>query len=360
MTSVTTYFQFMNKVLTVLLVFFLSCLSLLFIIYIGRKPVSSEFIRLFPPHAAGIVRVFELPTSDLYLAGVSSTQVFLGSYSNLDELYALPCLGDSIPKPSNLQRIPIVRKSNQPISVGTRIAVDSPRFHLLDAIWANVYVGEFGKSDLTSHSLLDRSFSRALPISRTTYILMAFDSVSQSNSLLKLNIDSAVNCPRFILEKQLDGQFCTQGSLSYDASTHTLLFTYRYRNRTLSLDTNLRQLYRSKTIDPVDSVQLQLDTLLTDGISKVTFKAPPLVVNNLTAASYPYYYVQSAIRAANEDVQLASDHSVIDVYDIVTGDYISSFYLPDFDGVSFSDFRVHDNMLVAIYRKRLFVFKLRH
>lgn len=360
MACVTTLFYVMNKFLSLLSVFTLSCGALILLFYLRRSPAVGSFIRVFPPHAAGIANLIDLPASDLYIAGITPTQVYLGSYSNLDEIVTISYVADSSKQTGDLQRVPFFRNSGQSISVGTRSVVDSPRYYLLDAIWANVHIGEFGNSKLHSHQLSDRPFTRALPLSSASYIVMAFDSVARNNALMKVSTDQRfARQSVFILKKQLDGQFCTQGSLTYDSVSQSLFFTYRYRNQMIALDTNLRLRYQAKTIDPIDEVQLELDTLITDGIYRVTFKAPPVVVNNLTSVSSPYYYVQSAIQSEHEDPQLARKSSVVDVYEVKTGRYAYSFYLPNYDGISFSDFRVCHNQLVAIYGSKLFVYRLR-
>ncbi|MCG1037959.1 hypothetical protein KI686_16295, partial [Polaribacter sp. DS7-9] len=52
-----------------------------------------------------------------------------------------------------------------------------------------------------------------------------------------------------ILEKQIDGLFCTDGMLHYNRKRHQLIYLYYYRNQYILMDTLLNIVHKGNTID---------------------------------------------------------------------------------------------------------------
>ena len=159
-----------------------------------------------------------------------------------------------------------------------------------------------------------------------------------------------------VLEKQLDGKFCTDGMLLFDNYNSSLLYMYYYRNQFIVLDTNLHILAKYKTIDTTNKVSITLDTIYSE--NRVTFSSPPGIVNKRATLSNKLLFINSALKASNEDEQLNNQDNDIDIYRLDNGNYAFSFTLPAFRKQKLSSMIVSGNMLFGIYDSYLISFEL--
>ncbi|MEJ0031507.1 MAG: hypothetical protein WDO15_14545 [Bacteroidota bacterium] len=76
---------------------------------------------------------------------------------------------------------------------------------------------------------------------------------------------------------------------------------------------------------------------------------PPLVVNKGTGIDGKYLYVHSNLTARNESVDYAKNNSVIDIYNILDGHYVCSFYIENINGTRLQSFKVKNHVLIAVF-----------
>jgi hypothetical protein len=157
-----------------------------------------------------------------------------------------------------------------------------------------------------------------------------------------------------VLVRQVDGIFCTDGSINYSPTLDAFVYVYFYRNEYLGLDTNLNLVFRGKTIDTTSVAKIKV-TRLHD---RITMSAPPLVVNRISQVAGDELFVCSEHRATNEFESHWKELSVIDVYNIRDQSYKYSFYVPDFDNHRMESFLVHDDYLVAQFHTNFLLFRL--
>lgn len=73
-----------------------------------------------------------------------------------------------------------------------------------------------------------------------------------------------------------------------------------------------------------------------------------------------YLFVQSGLLANNENRELFSRASVVDMYEESNGRYRYSFYIPHFQEESLKSFHVNKNDLVALYDHYLVLYHLNY
>jgi hypothetical protein len=66
---------------------------------------------------------------------------------------------------------------------------------------------------------------------------------------------------------------------------------------------------------------------------------PPPIVNKKSTVSEKYLFINSGLKANNEEKELFSEYSVIDVYSVEDGKYQFSFYLPKHRGIKTNKFQ---------------------
>jgi hypothetical protein len=355
--GVSRYHRFMRKVKILLTLFLGSILVVVFLWVQTTHAPKGSFTRQFPPHLANIIHQIELPDSYLYLSGISSSAIYLGSINEPDKFLVLS--RKSLAAITSITGHKVKRSAEQRISTGTKILINPPNVHIIDGIWSTVLTGQLGSDHYTQHTLTSETISRAISLSRNSFVVLTYDTLLKTNKLFKTQIGSHV-VQSVPLTKQVDGFFCTQGILNYDKASKQIFFVSQYKNEVLSLDSNLQLLYRSQTIDNYEQAEIEIDTIISGDVYKSTFSSPPLVVNRLISSSYPHFYVNSLIMADNENPSLFRTNSVIDVYQQENGRYKLSFYLPHMDNSPITDFIVDNRELIVLSGKTLQVYKLNY
>lgn len=230
-----------------------------------------------------------------------------------------------------------------------RLYVDSTQFYLYNGVSRQIFTGSTYRWQATTSNIYSPYFNQFIPITDHSYI---FRMVSKKTGVNIFRKESAFT-PRTendsALIKQIDGIFCTDGSLHYNRELKRMMYTYYYRNQTLILDTNLRLLGTVKTIDPIDSVRFTVSSNGSAG--KTTFSSPKTIVNRSSCSWKNLLFIQSKIIGKNEDELLFKKSTVIDVYNIETHNYLYSFYLRDTQLGPVSQFRVLNDCIIAIVGK---------
>lgn len=201
-------------------------------------------------------------------------------------------------------------------------------------------------------------FTRAVVISNDTYLFRGFDTTEKlaGQIFIKGNTQTRElkRAPR-IVDQGLDrAGISTDGYLNYDQQTGLLMFVSFYRNKFFCIDTNLNLIYASHTIDTMTNFQVETG----ESSNFITNTTPTREINDLGRASNGQLYNLSKLRADNEMTGRFSSNAVIDKYDIRTGKYNGSLYIPYYKREKISDFRIVGDKLLVLYRSYLILYQL--
>ena len=204
------------------------------------------------------------------------------------------------------------------------------------------------------------NFDYCIAISPSTYLLKTYSKELGQNVLKKIQAKEQHMTQRIIpLVKQVDGIFCTDGSVAYHSSKRLLFYMYYYRNQFICTDTSLNIVYRVSTIDTVSRAQISVARVdLPTGERLTTFSAPPRQVNSKISVWGSSIYIVSPKMADNEDEASFKQSTVIDVYAIENGKYQYSFYAPDVNKKKLKDFKVINGHVIGLYGDFLAVDKI--
>jgi len=237
-----------------------------------------------------------------------------------------------------------------------------------DLLGSNIYysnsIGDFFIFDgntSVSYKVKGVSIDKFQAISPNTIIARALHNFDkQSNrSLVKLKISNKVVTENeYILPKNINGFFTNDGFLNYDKQNALILYLYSYRGEFLCLDTNLRLLYKAKTIDTVRTAQIKTGFLTSRGKNGelrtlITPTSPPNLINVCMTTNRDKIYIRSKLKADNESDTNFEQNNVVDVYDIKQGGYLYSFYIPKYKHNRIREFQINGKNLVAIYKDYL-------
>lgn len=310
----------------------------------------NDFLRVFPPHPIRKENVLNIKFNSYYIAGLSQHRIYLGNgTAPLHVLDLNMSLQDSTHITLKIEGI------NQDTLASTRIEVNPPYFYVFDGIVPLIYKGPLDTWIATKYITAPNHFTIAEPTVEKSIVFRAVNSSSKNNMLGTFHSDTLpTTFNTTLLEKQIDGFFCTDGQLDFNTSLNQIIYTYYYRNQFLVLNTDLTIKLKGKTIDTVSIAQLKIAN--TNGIK--TMAAPPLIVNKRSTTYGNWLFVQSNLLAKNEHRKLFDDASVIDVYNLKNGHYKMSFYIPNFENHRIKDFKIIQDKLVTLYEHHIVVYTI--
>lgn len=199
-----------------------------------------------------------------------------------------------------------------------------------------------------------------LPTSLGHIVSKTYDTTLSQNVLQLLKTTPPTKAlATHTLDKQLDGVFCTDGILRYDAGSKRLLYVYYYRNKFVLLDEKLNTQLVGKTIDTTDHVNFSVGSITEDNRVTSSFSTPPRLVNRNAFFNGQWIFVHSALISDNENISDFRKTSVIDIYQVSNGKYLYSVKVPDLKGSKIRDFIVSGNRLLLLYDSALHSYKIR-
>ena len=240
-----------------------------------------------------------------------------------------------------------------------KLFADKSTLYLVDGNRGVILEGpKVSFSPFEIHQIDSVPFSKFVPLQEDHgYIIKSYDPVLGQDILKKRAMKPPLDSmPIFVLDKQFDGVFCTDGMLMVTPDKKQIFHIYYYRNQIICLNQNLKTLYRTKTIDTISQAQVHI-TNLKEGTQR-TFDRPPLRVNRKVALNDSLLLIHSALRADNENITLFNTQSVIDVYKVDNGDYHFSFYVPSYLNKKMNDFQLIGSFLFVLYDTHLVTYTL--
>lgn len=346
----------MNRKTTYLLISsFLFGILIMLIVFANYKQAQNQtsgFTRIIKSNVISQPRNFDLGYNSFYIAGISSQYYYLGNFVGTTQLLRMrhdfedtTFLRLTIPTNKNINWSQI------------KVRVDYPNLYVMDGTAPQILHSVLPSLHVKDIDPDYTFFTEAIPISSSAAILKVFDQNLNQFVLTKKKSEIPYRTPESsILEKQVEGHFSVDGLLEFEPKTAQLAFLYFYRNQFITLDTALNIVYKGNTIDTVNKAQIKVEKLKSKELFTMT--KPPLLINKKMCLSPELILIHSARKADNDDQEIYDKSSVIDVYSILDGDYVFSFYLPNFKNAKLRDFKVYNDQLIVIFDQYICIYKL--
>ncbi|MBL4905766.1 MAG: hypothetical protein JKZ00_07125 [Flavobacteriaceae bacterium] len=317
-----------------------------------KNHLPGSFIRVFPPHPISEVKTkISLAKDQFQFAGITKTYLYLHEKGNPLELLQL---NDNLSKTATVRlKIP---KNHQLNLSRTEIAINDLGVFITDVTKPILLKGNTSNWKLKAIDLESNYFNSAVVID--TNLLAVTKLIPKKGRLLGiLNTNTlTTHLNPVALEKQVDGFFCTDGFMHYNPELQKLIYTYYYRNEYVIMNKDLRITANYRTIDTTTTAKIKLRTL--EKSDQRSLAKPPPIVNRRSFSQGRWLFNQSKIRAKNESQIRFKNGSVIDVYELKTGIYSHSFYIPHIKGQRLKDYWVKNNQLFVLYPNQLVSYHL--
>jgi len=311
---------------------------------------KNNFIRLVPPHAMGFIKRIELGVNSYYYSGNNSDCIYLANRTAFDYVLML-----------NLKTLDT---SHIMLSLPYFNGVDYEHLYtqvykenvfLLDAVNRNIILGNINTCRYW-RQIIPFTFGPGVFLNDSVFIYQSYDNKKKIQYLNKwICREKGVKQVSIPLGENQEGFFPTDG-MSYVFSDASLIYLYRYKNKVIQLDTALNIIKSFNTIDTNTFAKVSADYIKSQ--HKLSMTAPPLTINNAGAVDGNLLYVKSPLIADNEVKRNIKDNDPIDIYELRTGKYLYSIYLPRENGKTARNFIVTKGMLIAFYESSILLFKL--
>lgn len=234
------------------------------------------------------------------------------------------------------------------------VFVDSPSVWIFAGNKPVILTGQINNSNFKSLPVPTR-FSRACIACPGFIYLRAFDSTKRNQNFFRYSTARQMY-DRAYYESTVnnDGGLTADGLLNVDKSTNTLVYTHFYNNSVQVFDTALKSLRTFKTIDTFSVYQNSTARLK----NSFTFSKPKHTLQAYSAVTDGTLYICSILKADNQSEADYRENATIDSYDIETGHYLRSYYVPRINGERFRSFTVQDGELIALYSNFLAAYSL--
>ncbi|WP_339887740.1 MauE/DoxX family redox-associated membrane protein [uncultured Flavobacterium sp.] len=314
---------------------------------------ENPFIRRFIQGTSNKIAEVELDNNSKYFAGSEGSTIYLGDTQAPLHIIAY----DSTLKIKKHYKIELEREDFPFRSVQVKIA--PPYFYLMDGTVPVIYKGNMAdwKAKLWMYNN-NYYFSKAEIIAPNKIVFRAQEIKTLNNILgtFLLKDSLEVKYAPNLLEKQIDGFFDTDGVLNVDRQNQKVIYTYYYRNQYSIADKNLKLIHRKNTIDTTTKAKLKIAHIKETGQRKIA--SLPATVNQITSVDNNLLFVNSKIMGRYEPKEMWKQASIVDIYNIEKGTYLSSIYIYDVDNAKINAMHVSNDILYAIIGNQLHKYKL--
>lgn len=340
------------KLVRILVIVLVNCLIIfaLFVITGNLIKPPNHFNRSFAVRPVSLCKKLDIEYNSYYIAGISGGQIYLGNETApFFVLKADTALADSA-------HVLIKGSGVSGIRAGL-LSITSSGFYLTDRKTGSVCCGDICRWEIEKTIHLKTSPNRLVALSPSSFAIRTFAADPLRFVLVKQGGDTGrLQYAYGVLENQLDGLFSNDGMLSYNPTRALLVYVYFYRNQYICMDTNLNVLYRGKSIDSNSTAKLKVSYSQSGHSSALS--GPPVPVNRNSCLYGNSLYIISALKADNEPAGQFNRNDVVDKYDLRTGKYEYSSYIPRYQGQKIKSFRIYDNRLIAVSDHYLLVYQM--
>jgi hypothetical protein len=342
-----------NKSIIPITISILASSAIIIAIFImSKKPAQTAYIftRLSSNKTINPINILNIQYNSYYIAGASSDKIYLANILSANHI--VECSNDL----TDTTHITLdLEETTKDITGDFQTTIDPPYAFILTPSSPHIISVDIKRKTSTIKKLRN-FFTLGMPLSSSSIIIRSVDSRTNEYMIGKAStLLNETHFNREILTKQIDGTFCTDGTITYNKAANKIIYTYYYRNQFIVLDTTLKILYKANTIDPIEKAQITIDSLKSN--KSKTLSSPPLLVNFKTSANKFELFINSKILSNTENKSKFQNSSVLDIYDITNGSYKYSIYVPD-RGSKLIDFRVVDDILYVLHEKYLVKYKI--
>ena len=171
-------------------------------------------------------------------------------------------------------------------------------------------------------------FVKSLQLSDSLVVIRGFIHGSFKPVFKRINIRNDEQLQSDVLSEKADAGFSSDGILCSNTKKDRLFYIPYFENGIYCMDSDMKLRYKQHTIDTVFNSGIQVTDRGAGEVKKLYASAPRAKVNRRAFANDRLLFIESDLRADNEDDDAFGQYPVLDTYHLENGKYTGSFYLP--------------------------------
>ncbi|TKC62515.1 hypothetical protein FBD94_09890 [Pedobacter hiemivivus] len=341
------------KIYYKIIVITVSCIVVLGILnFISTKPNRHKngFNRTFLKKPRIISTKYLGDNTKFYISGSNANLLYLTDYIDPNTLLVNDFSSQSITK------IKLTIPEKEKIAWGVlKIEIDSGKVFAYDGLTRNIFEGLTLSKNMGKKNSPESRFDNCYSIPNDSFVIRNIDPKSKRYALRKVS-PNGKNIQFHDLGSVKDVIFSTDGVLLYNKQINQIVYVYYYKNCYIQLDYNLKKISSGNTIDTLSNQVLQTGVYGTQKITKLL--GTPVIVNKRASTFSNKLYIQSGLKADNEDYLDYNNKITIDIYNLSNQKYIHSISIEKFQNKKLSEFKIVGNRLAALFENYLVIYDL--
>lgn len=230
------------------------------------------------------------------------------------------------------------------------------------AIEDHIYIHEYNSGKLFSKGIQATEFDsvklsagpfvKSLQLSDSLVVIRGFKPGSFRPVFIRINTRNGDRRMAEVLSDKADAGFSSDGILCSNTKKDLLFYIPYFENGIYCMDSDMKLHYKQHTIDTVFNSGIQVTSRGAGEMQKLYASAPRVKVNKRAFANNELLFIESDLRADNEEEDTFGQHPVLDIYHLEDGSYAGSFYLP-VDKRSVLSYHVDGQHLYVLLKDRL-------
>lgn len=295
---------------------------------------DNGFVRSFLPQTVNMNEPFDVPSRSIAIAGRFGGKLYLTT-DNPATLVAVDIQSRQATV-FKIQRL-ANRLATEKVAAGHTALIDSPYYYVFAFNARGIYVYNVAGARAEATYTTDAVFTSGVPLSATSFVLRQYSAAEKAFRLSRIAHNGETLWEQGLSLPSSDMGLSSDGRLMYDNESGLLVYEHYYNNRIIVADTALNEVHSFSLLDTV-APKLRLDPT-----------APRIMTNSAACLHRGLLYLCSNLRADNEPYKEYIKHIPVDIFDIQTGGYRGSFYLPALDGKLIKSMDIIENRLIALY-----------
>lgn len=181
---------------------------------------------------------------------------------------------------------------------------------------------------IDSIKLSQSPFIKSLQLSDSLIVIRGFEAGNSRPFFIRINTRNGARRKSDVLSERADAGFSSDGILCADAKKVHVFYIPYFENGIYCMDGEMKLKYKRPTIDTIFDSNIQVTRRGSGDMQKLYASAPRAKVNKRAFANERLLFIESDLRADNEDENAFRQYPVLDTYELETGMYAGSFYIP--------------------------------
>lgn len=339
--------------LCLLTIFSVGVVTILFLSSEKKIKRNNAFIRKYIPHPVEKLGNYDLGYNSYYIAGMDERNIYIG---NVTAPFLIKSISYNL-KDSQEHQLEI--DSMEVLFKRVKIEVHPPYVYIGDGVVPIIFRGLIKDWNTSIYSFNEAYFTSFVIADSLNIGFTSISSQTKSNALGILHKSSksdSVILNTDIIRTKTNKRFDSDGILRWNEKHRKFIYTYYYKNQFQVINEELSKTYTGKTIDTLTSPKTDIQYYQ----SKDVYKRGKSVFVNLQSSTFDdYLYIHSDRLGKYENEEALESASILDIYNITDNSYAFSFYLYHQYGKKLLEFKVHNNLLVALVDDKLWLYSLK-